>query len=231
MQCWAPPANPIMQVEFLAVLVGLLCSWQKLAGRDVIWFIDSTSALAAAIKGSSPGLDVDSMSQLLNILPYVGNIRFWWGLLSAVRSRARVWRQVRPRARVFGCCTRPLGPRPLGARMSRWRTSASASGGGICPRRRALEVRRRPLGRPPAPPVVRVPAFASGFSCSRGVGAACSRRGRVRLLAGQLPSWRSRRVSAVRARAFLGWVCRPGGVRVACRGGAGACVWQLGHLA
>ncbi len=155
LQCWAPPANPIMQVEFLAVLVGLLCSWQKLAGRDVIWFIDSTSALAAAIKGSSPDLDVDSMTQLLNILPYVGNIRFWWGLLSAVRSRARVWRQVRPRARVFGCCTRPLGPRPLGARMSRWRTSASASGGGICPRRRALEVRRRPLGRPPAPPMVR----------------------------------------------------------------------------
>ncbi len=77
-EAWQPSLNPIMKVEFMALFVGVLLSWDRLSGCDVVWFIDNTSALAAAIKGSSRDLDVDAMSQVLNVLLYVGDIRIYY---------------------------------------------------------------------------------------------------------------------------------------------------------
>ncbi len=50
MGAWAEVCNPILKVEFYAIVIGLLMSWDAVVGCDLIWFVDNTAALAAAIR-------------------------------------------------------------------------------------------------------------------------------------------------------------------------------------
>ncbi len=78
MGSWAEVRNPILKVEFYAIVIGLLVSWDSVVGCDLIWFVDSTAALAAAIKGTSKDQDVVAMTQLLYFLLFAGDIRVYW---------------------------------------------------------------------------------------------------------------------------------------------------------
>jgi hypothetical protein len=74
---WSWNLNPIMKVEFYAVLMGFVQSLPELIGCDLLWFIDNTSALAAAVRGSSSDPDVASMTQLLYVLAYSADVRIF----------------------------------------------------------------------------------------------------------------------------------------------------------
>ncbi len=78
MEFWQPAANPIMKIEFYAILVGVISRWSELVGHDVVWYIDNTSALAAAIKGSSADPDVAAMAQVLYVLIFACDARIFW---------------------------------------------------------------------------------------------------------------------------------------------------------
>ncbi len=85
---WTYNVTPIQKVEGYAVLHGLLLAWRELRGRDVVWFIDNTSALASIVKGASRDVDLDCIVQTAYFVAYAGNIRLWWEYIPSAANWA-----------------------------------------------------------------------------------------------------------------------------------------------
>ena len=68
MKEWAPKATYINQLELIAVLAAVLTFGKDcLTDRDVIFFIDNTSALSACVHGYARDTDLAAMSNLLHL--------------------------------------------------------------------------------------------------------------------------------------------------------------------
>ncbi len=59
-------------------MLGFVYSLPGLYGCDLLWFIDNTSALAAAVRGAASDPDAASMTQLLYALAYSADVRIFW---------------------------------------------------------------------------------------------------------------------------------------------------------
>ena len=68
----------IMPAELLAVPVVLLGMRNLVANRDIIWFIDNQSALAALIKSASAAPDCAGVALKTGLLTSAFNIRVWY---------------------------------------------------------------------------------------------------------------------------------------------------------
>ncbi len=75
---WDYKINPIQKIEGFAVFHGLITAWDDIVGRDLVWFIDNSSALAATVKGSTKDVDLDIMVQTIYFLAFAGRVRIWW---------------------------------------------------------------------------------------------------------------------------------------------------------
>ena len=61
-----------------AILLGVLEEAPALVGRDVIWFVDNTSALFAAIKGCAGEASMDKMICIAHLIATAFNFRIYF---------------------------------------------------------------------------------------------------------------------------------------------------------
>ena len=67
-----------MEVEALPVVSGMIHYAAFLRGRDVVWYIDNASVLAALVKGASSSYDVDRAAAVVALLSAQLQCRVWF---------------------------------------------------------------------------------------------------------------------------------------------------------
>ena len=85
---WETARNPIAKVEAYALILGVIYHWDSLKNRDMIWFVDNSTALYSAVKGSSGDTDVETMIQVFYLLSWVGNFRVYWEFVESAANWA-----------------------------------------------------------------------------------------------------------------------------------------------
>jgi len=70
--------NPIAICEAAVIATAALIEAPHLAGTDILWFVDNTTALHAFVKGTSANAEVERAAQIVHFLAYRYDLRIWF---------------------------------------------------------------------------------------------------------------------------------------------------------
>jgi hypothetical protein len=85
---WGDPAALILVVEAVAPLLGLLARPGAFRGRDALWFIDNTGALAAHSAGGSREWATDRTAAVTAMVAHWLGFRAWWEFVASADNWA-----------------------------------------------------------------------------------------------------------------------------------------------
>ena len=70
--------NPIANCEAAVIAAAAMAEGHALAGHQVVWFVDNTTALYAFVKGTSANASVERAAHILHFMACKLNIKFWF---------------------------------------------------------------------------------------------------------------------------------------------------------
>ena len=75
---WSVQEQYIALVELAAPVTGVFHCNQAFRGRDIVWFIDNSAALACLVKGGSPSADMDRGTAAIHLALASLHCRVWF---------------------------------------------------------------------------------------------------------------------------------------------------------
>jgi hypothetical protein len=75
--------NPIAICEAAVIAAAIVAEGEALAGCEVVWFVDNTTALYAFVAGTSANASVERASHIVHFVAYRWNIRIWFEFIDS----------------------------------------------------------------------------------------------------------------------------------------------------